>query len=207
MLWTGEREAGRDRERIVNLSDGIFAIAITLLVLDIHVPDIPENLVTSELPAALLALWPKYLGYFLSFVGISTFWMIHHSIFRPIRAYDRVLLYLNFLFLMVVAFVPFPTSLLGEYGDHQLPVAVYAATLAIGRLLLTAIHWYSTRNDQLLSETQDPATVHFFLIRGLTITSIFLLSIVISFFNVSAAIWTWFVMMGIDAIVIHRRFH
>ena len=207
MLWTGQREAGRDRDRIVNLSDGIFAIAITLLVLDIHVPDIPENLVTSELPAALLALWPKYLGYFLSFVGISIFWMIHHSIFRPIRAYDRVLLYLNFLFLMVVAFVPFPTSLLGEYGDHQLPVAVYAATLAIGRLLLTAIHWYSTRDDQLLSETQDPATVHFFLIRGLTITSIFLLSIVISFFSVSAAIWTWFVMMGIDAIVIHRRLH
>jgi uncharacterized membrane protein len=151
MLWTGEREAGRDRERTVNLSDGIFAIAITLLVLDIHVPDIPENLVTSELPAALLALWPKYLGYFLSFVGISTFWMIHHSIFRPIRAYDRVLLYLNFLFLMVVAFVPFPTSLLGEYGTHQLPVAIYAATLAIGRLLLTAVHWYSTRDDQLLS--------------------------------------------------------
>ena len=73
MLWTGQREAGRDRDRIVNLSDGIFAIAITLLVLDIHVPDIPENLVTSELPAALLALWPKYLGYFLSFVGISIF--------------------------------------------------------------------------------------------------------------------------------------
>ena len=143
----------------------------------------------------------------MSFVGISIFWMIHHSIFRPIRAYDRVLLYLNFLFLMVVAFVPFPTSPLGEYGDHQLPVAVYAATLAIGRLLLTAIHWYSTRDDQLLSETQDPATVHFFLIRGLTITSIFLLSIVISFFSVSAAIWTWFVMMGIDAIVIHRRLH
>jgi hypothetical protein len=86
-------------------------------------------------------------------------------------------------------------------------VAVYAATLAIGRLLLTAIHWYSTRDDQLLSETQDPTTVHFFLIRGLTITSIFLLSIVISFFSVSAAIWTWFVMMGIDAIVIHWRFH
>ena len=109
----------------------------------------------------LLALWPNYLGYFLSFVVISTFWIIHHSIFRPIRAYDRNLLYLNFLFLMFVAFVPFPTSLLGEYGDHQLPVAVYAATLAVGRLLLTAIQWYSVRNDRLLDEAQDPATVRF----------------------------------------------
>ena len=131
-------EASRDRDRIVNLSDGVFAIALTLLVLDIRVPNIPENVVGSELPGVLLSLWPKYLGYVLSFVVISTFWIIHHSIFRPIRAYDRNLLYINFLFLMFVAFVPFPTSLLGEYGNHQLPVAVYAATLAVGRLLLTA---------------------------------------------------------------------
>jgi uncharacterized membrane protein len=205
MIWTGEGEAGRDRDRIVNLSDGVFAIAITLLVLDIHVPDIPEDLVASELPAALLALWPKYLGYLLSFLGISTFWVIHHSVFRPIRSYDRVLLYLNFLFLMVVAFLPFPTSLLGEYGDHQLPVAIYAATLATGRLLLTAIHWYSTRDGRLLGETQAPSTVRFFLIRGLTITAIFLVSILISFFSVSAAIFTWLVMIAIDAIVLHRR--
>jgi uncharacterized membrane protein len=120
MLGTGEREATRDRDRIVNLSDGVFAIALTLLVLDIRVPNIPEKLVAAELPAALLSLWPKYLSYFLSFVAIAVFWSMHYSIFRPIRSYDRVLLYLNFLFLMLVAFLPFPTSLLGEYGDHQL---------------------------------------------------------------------------------------
>jgi uncharacterized membrane protein len=206
MLRAREGETGRDRDRIVNLSDGVFAIAITLLVLDIRVPDIPENMVPIQLPGSLLSLWPKYLGYILSFVGISAFWLIHHSIFRPIRSYDRILLYLNFLFLMVVAFVPFPTSLLGEYGDHQLPVAIYAATLAVGRLLLTAIHWYSTRDDRLLDGPQDPATVRFFLIRGLTIPTIFLLSIGISFFSVSVAIWTWLVMLAVDALVIHRRF-
>jgi TMEM175 potassium channel family protein len=200
-------EAGRDRDRIVNLSDGVFAIAITLLVLDIHVPDIPENMVATELPRELLSLWPKYLGYFLSFVGISTYWMIHHSIFRLIRAYDRTLLYLNFLFLMVVALIPFPTSLLGEYGDYQLPVAIYAATLAIGRLLLTAIHWYSTRNDSLLSEGPDPRTVRFFLIRGLTIPAIFLISIGISFISVNAAIWTWLIMLVADAIILRRMSH
>ena len=206
MLRAREGETGRDQDRIVNLSDGVFAITITLLVLDIRVPEIPENMVPSQLPGALLSLWPKYLGYILSFVGISAFWLIHHSIFRPIRSYDRILLYLNFLFLMVVAFVPFPTSLLGEYGDHQLPVAIYAATLAVGRLLLTAIHWYSTRDDRLLDGPQDPATVRFFLIRGLTIPTIFLLSIGISFFSVSVAIWTWLVMLAVDALVIHRRF-
>ena len=103
MLRPRESETVGDRDRIVNLSDGVFAIAITLLVLDIQVPDIPEKVVSSQLPEALLSLWPKYLGYLLSFVGISAFWLIHHSIFRPIKAYDRSLLYLNFLFLMVVA--------------------------------------------------------------------------------------------------------
>jgi uncharacterized membrane protein len=198
-------ETGRDRDRIVNLSDGVFAIAITLLVLDIRAPDIPQNMVSSQLPGALLSLWPKYLSYVLSFVGISAFWLIHHSIFRPIMSYDRTLLYLNFLFLLVLAFLPFPTSLLGEYGDRQLPVAIYAATLAVGRLLLTALHWYSSRNDRLLDEPQDPATVRFFLIRGLTIPAIFLLSIVVSFFSVSVAIWMWLVMLVVDTVVIRRR--
>ena len=206
MLRPRERETGRDRDRIVNLSDGVFAIAITLLVLDIRVPNIPEDLVSTELPGEWLSLWPRYLGYFLSFICISVFWTIHHSIFRPIRAYDRNLLYLNFLFLMLVAFVPFPTAFLGEYGDHQLPVAVYAATLAVGRLLLTAIQWYSTRDERLLDEPQDLATVRFFLIRGVAIPAIFLLSIAISFFSVSAAIWTWFAMIAVDVLIIHRRF-
>ncbi len=206
MLRPREGETQQDRDRIVNLSDGVFAIAITLLVLDIRVPDIPQRMVDSQLPGTLLSLWPNYLGYVLSFVGISAFWFIHHSIFRYIRAYDRVLIYLNFLFLMVVAFVPFPTSLLGEYGGHQLPVAIYAATLAVGRLLLTAIHWYASRNDQMLHEPLDPATVRFFLMRGLTIATIFLVSIVISYFSVGVAICMWFVMFAVDAIVTRRRF-
>jgi uncharacterized membrane protein len=86
MIRSSSGEAGRDRDRIVNLSDGVFAIAITLLVLDIRAPDIPQNMVSSQLPGVLLSLWPKYLGYVLSFVGISAFWLIHHSIFRPIRS-------------------------------------------------------------------------------------------------------------------------
>ncbi len=73
MLGTREGAAGKDRDRIVNLRDGVFAIAIALLILDVRVPDIPESSVAAELPAALLTLWPNYLGYLLSFVGISTF--------------------------------------------------------------------------------------------------------------------------------------
>ncbi len=130
------------------------------------------------------------------------FWVVHHSIFRDIRSYDRGLVWLNFLFLMFVAFVPFPTSLLGEYGNHQLPVAIYAGTLAIGRLLLTAMYWYAVGRDHL---PEDPARVRFFLIRGLTIPAIFLLSIGISLFSVNVAIWSWVLLIVVDAIVFRRR--
>jgi uncharacterized membrane protein len=106
---------------------------------------------------------------------------------------------------MFVAFVPFPTSLLGEYGNHQLPVAVYAATLAVGRLLLTAIQWYSVRHNRLLEEAQDPATVRFLLIRGLTIPAIYLLTIVISFFSVQSAIWSWVILIVVDSVILRIR--
>lgn len=86
-----------------------------------------------------------------------------------------------------------------------MPVAVYAATLAVGRLLLTVIHWYSTRDDRLLGEAQDPRTVRFFLVRGLTIPAIFLLSIDISFFSVRAAVWSWLFMLAVDAVIVRRR--
>ena len=166
-------EAGRDRDRIVNLSDGVFAIAITLLVLDIRAPDIPQNMVSSELPGALLSLWPKYLSYVLSFIGISAFWLIHHSILRPIRSYDRILLYLNLMFLMVVAFLPFPTPLprrvrrppaaCGHLRRHPRrgPAAVDGPALALYEGRSAARRTSGPRHGSLLPQTGSHDTDHF----------------------------------------------
>jgi uncharacterized membrane protein len=139
MIEAGERRAGRELDRIVNFSDGVFAIVITLLVLDIRVPDIPEGLVSQELPGRILALGPKFLSYVISFLVIAVYWQAHHRVFRPIRGYDGTLLWLNFLFLMAISFLPFPTSLLGEYGEEQLSVVIYASNAAIASLLLASI--------------------------------------------------------------------
>jgi len=199
------QRGGRELDRIVNFSDAVFAIAITLLVLDIRVPEIPGDLVAEELSAQLLALWPKYFGYVLSFVVIISFWNIHHTIFSTIRGYDKVLILLNSTFLMFVAVVPFPTALLSEYGKHQLPVAIYAATLAVGRLLLTAIYWYATSEGRLVEPDLNPRVARFFLIRGLTIPVIFLLTIGVSFFSVGAAIYSWVLLILVDAVIFRRK--
>src|SRR5919202_4451794 len=152
-------EGGRELDRIVFFSDAVFAIAITLLVLNIQVPEIPQGLVAEELPSRLLDLWPKYLSYVISFLVILSYWMAHHSVFSAIRGYDRGLIWLNSLFLMCVAFLPFPTALLGNYGDQQLVVTLYAGSLAITRLLLSAVWWYVSTRHRLIDSALDPGLI------------------------------------------------
>jgi uncharacterized membrane protein len=195
-------ENGRELDRIVFFSDAVFAIAITLLVLDIHVPEIPERLVDEQLPGRLLALWPKYLSYVLSFVVILMYWMAHHITFRAIKRYDRTLIWLNSLFLMCIAFLPFPTSLIGEYGDNQLAVAIYAASVAVARLLLTAVWWYASSGHRLIDESFPASTIRIYLVRGLAVALAFVISIGISFFSVNAAMYFWILLVVADNVLI-----
>ncbi len=190
-------------ERINALSDGVFAIAITLLVLNIGVPnDIPAGRVAQQLPGRLAELTPELLSYVVSFLVIGSYWMAHRAIFQGIRAVDKGLMWLNILFLMFVAFLPFPTALLDEYPDDQLPVALYAGSLAVARLPLTAIWWYATHNRRLIHEHLDARTVRWHRIRGLGIPLIFLLSVGISFISIPAAKLTWILLFVIDIVIL-----
>ena len=202
-------EGGRELDRIVFFSDAVFAIAITLLVLNIEVPDIPPDLVSEELPGRLLDLWPNLLSYVLSFLVILMFWTAHHSIFRPIKSYDRGLIWLNSLFLMLIAFLPFPTALLGAYPDQQLVVAIYAGSFAITRLLLTAVWWYATIGHRLLDVGLYLGTIRAWSVRGLAIPLVFLISIVVSFFSVEAAVYSWLLLFVVDFVLLRilRRYH
>jgi uncharacterized membrane protein len=105
-----------DTTRLEMFSDGVFAIAITLLVLEIRVPHVGEG---ESLVVALLGLWPSYLGYAVSFLQIGVIWANHHNRFRLLERSDHVLLFLNILFLLCVAFIPFPTALLAEYKGRR----------------------------------------------------------------------------------------
>jgi uncharacterized membrane protein len=194
-------QGSKELDRIVTFSDGVFAIAITLLVLNIETPEIPANLVAEELPGRLLDLWPKFLSYVISFLVILTYWIVHHSIFSAIKGYDRKLIWLNSLFLMCVAFLPFPASLFGEYGEQPLVVAIYAGSLAITRLLLTAVWWYASSGRRLVDRDLDANMIKAYRLRGLAIPLIFLLSIFISFFSVSAAVYSWVLLIVVDFVL------
>ena len=100
-------------DRIVVFSDAVMAIAITLIVVQISVPQVSD----SEIGAALSDGWPEYISFLLSFWVIGIYWFWHHVMFRSIVRYDTVFIWLNLLFLLCVAFLPFPTAVLGEYGN------------------------------------------------------------------------------------------
>jgi uncharacterized membrane protein len=126
-----EKETGR----IEAFSDGVFAIAITLLVLELKVPHLPEQAPVRALGAALLAEWPSYLAFVTSFFAILIMWANHHALFNLIRTVNAPFLYANGFLLFVVTLVPFPTALLAEYFERPaapLAAAVYGGTFVVG---------------------------------------------------------------------------
>jgi uncharacterized membrane protein len=139
--------------RLEAFSDGVFAIAITLLVLEIQVP---EQLTLD----ALGDLWSSYLAYTVSFLLIGLIWANHHTMFEHIARTDRLLLFLNTLLLLDVAFLPFATGVLAEAlreGDHEeLGAAFYGAAITVGGLPFNLI-WHHARRANLLGPTITPA--------------------------------------------------
>lgn len=126
----------RETARIEAFSDGVFAIAMTLLVIEIKVPS-HELVAANGLARSLVALWPSYLAYLTSFVTVLVIWVHHHWIFALVRRNDHPFLYWNGLLLLFVAFVPFPTALLAEYLLH--PEARVAAHLYTGTFLAISL--------------------------------------------------------------------
>jgi uncharacterized membrane protein len=140
------------KHRIEALSDGIFAIVMTLLILEIHVPDLPPDADNVEIAPALLALWPKFASYFVAFVSLGVFWVAHHVIHHSIRRADRTLLWLNIVFFMFVSLLPFSTSVLNAFPRAFVAPLFFGANLAIiGWILL--IQWtYAAAQPGMLAD-------------------------------------------------------
>jgi uncharacterized membrane protein len=144
--------------RAAAFSDGVFAIAITLLVFGIKVPSVSGPDVGRQLRDQLVNLWPGYLSFAMSFMIVGIFWIAHHYMFQLIRRSNRHLLWLNILFLMCVSFIPFPASLVGLYGNQPITIEIYSATLIVTGLALYALWAYASAKNRLLEE-HTPARV------------------------------------------------
>jgi uncharacterized membrane protein len=147
--------------RVEAFSDGVFAIAITLLVLDLAVP-LREETPEGKLTASLAHQWPAYFAYLVSFLVIGIIWVNHHTVFDKVRLVDRPVLFANLALLLMVSTIPFPTHLLAEYltadENSHVAAAVYSATMLVMGLAYSTLWLAVTRDARLLHEHVDPAT-------------------------------------------------
>jgi uncharacterized membrane protein len=182
-----------DTGRIEAFSDGVFAIAITLLVIEIGVPHLDEEPEGTTLFEALLGQWPSYLGYAISFLQIGVIWANHHNRFRFIVRSDHILLFLNILFLMCVAFIPFTTGVLAEYlrgseAEQTTAGTVYAGTLAVTAIFFTLLWLYAAGNYRLVNRNLDPTLLRTMTRRYVLGMVAYLLTFALAFFSMTASL-------------------
>ena len=190
------------KNRIEALSDGIFAIAMTLLVLELHLPNLPPNAPNVQVAPALWQLWPKVLTYAVSFLSLGVYWIGHHNMYHAIRRADRVLLWLNILFFMCVSLLPFSTSVLNAFRQTQVAPLVFGANLtSIGWLLY--LQWaYASAQPEMVAGFVTPAYRALVHARFFWIPIIATLTMLVCFWSVEIllAVYTlllpWYMIPG-----------
>jgi TMEM175 potassium channel family protein len=156
------RQEVKETGRLEAFSDGVFAIAITLLILEIRVPP-AEGAAPGALWPALLRLWPSYLAYAISFGTILVMWLNHHALFKVIKRIDNRFILLNGLLMMAITFVNFPTAVLAEYieqPDAQAAALFYSGTYVVVALIYNALWLYASHKHRLLDPAFQQELVH-----------------------------------------------
>jgi uncharacterized membrane protein len=186
-------------DRVLFFSDAVFAIAITLLVVDIRVPAIVRD------PNRLLHdARGQILSFAISFLVIGLFWMGHHRLFRHITALDRPLIFLNLLFLGTIAFLPYPTALLfARTSDQVTPPVFYAACVAGAGVAELVVWLYAIRAKGLVPASVSPAVRRYEAAQILPVPVVFGLSIPVAFVAPTVAPFTWILLVPIGRVLRH----
>ena len=163
--------------RIEAFSDGVFAIIVTLLVLELKVPHLKDHASVAELAHALRELLPKFLSWLISFIIVCKFWLNHHHILGLARQAD--------FFLLGQSFIPFPSALIGEYPDNRLAVSFFGAVFALDTLLFLALQAYIVR--RLIKPELAPAQEPHGVAKGLVGPASYLLGAGLAWVSVYAA--------------------
>lgn len=164
-------------ERMILFSDAVFAIAITLLIIDLKIPDIPQPVSGQKLSESVISLIPKFIGFVLSFFIIGLYWSIHHRIFGFVIGYTNKLLWLNLVFLFGIVLMPFSTSFYSEYLREylNLPVIFYAVNISFLGVMNYVIWKYVSNPRNHLTENLPPLLPQYYSLRAIAVPAIFMI--------------------------------
>lgn len=188
--------------RTLTFTDGLFAIAMTLLVVDLAVPSLSDAGSVHELADKLNDDSAKFISFFISFAVIGRYWFAHHTYFSALARIDRGLIGLNLLYLAFIAFLPFPTALLGEYFENPLSIAIYAVNVALVSGMEVVLFSYAY-NHGLLARKLPRDVYRYGAAMSLSPVLFFLLSIPVAFVSTAVAACMWF--LGIPFAAIAER--
>jgi uncharacterized membrane protein len=185
-------ERGSDEfSRVIAFSDGVFAIAMTLLVVGIGVPDLKDESSVHELASRLNDLVPNFVSFFISFAVIGRYWVAHHQFIARLARMDVGFVGLNLVYLAFIAFLPFPTALLGTFFENPLSVALYAVMVAIVSGMEVVLY-SRAEHHALLVETMPEDVYRWGITGSLSPVAFFLLSVPVAFASTTLAVILWF---------------
>ena len=178
-------------ERIVFFSDAVMAIAITLLAIDIRVPEVDPGVASQQLAARLSAIGPHFMTFFISFIAIGIYWISHHRYFGYLKRYDTRLILLNFLFLFFIVCMPFLAGLLGQYVFVPVALILYTVAIAALGFSMALIWWYASHGHRLIDPEFSPETIRTINIRLFVAPVMFLVAIPFAYVSSTAVIIVW----------------
>ena len=191
-------------DRLVFFSDGVFAIAITLLALELRLPEVPGGYTDATLLTALTNLAPSLFAFTMSFVVIAGFWLGHFRTFRAVERLDGRLVAIDLLFLFFVALVPFPTSIVASDGNLPYAAILYAAFVALGGSVAALLWYYPAQIGRLVTPTISPQIARRVTLRTLVTPAVFAASIPVALASPTAAEVCWVLSFALHRIVSRR---
>ena len=177
-------------ERIIFFSDAVMAIAITLLAIDLKLPDVDPSRALTEVPRQLSAISSTFMTFFISFVVIGIYWISHHRYFAYIKRYDVRLMVLNLMFLFFIVCMPFVANLLGQYTSVPIVLILYTSAVAALGISMALIWWYASRNHLLTTEL-DAHAIREINVRLAAGPVMFLVAVPFAFVSSTAVIIVW----------------
>ena len=172
--------------RVEAFSDGVLAIVITLLVLELRVPHLEGEPTSRALAAAFVEIIPKGVSFIVSFAIVAIFWVNHHQLFHSISRVNRPLLWLNMAFLLFISAAPFPTAVIGEYPGNAFAVAFFGVVMLGAGLTCAAMRWYASFPGRL--SAADPAVLRRAVRRSLISPALYLLGALLAFVSPPLAV-------------------
>jgi uncharacterized membrane protein len=184
---------------VLAFSDGLFAIAMTLLVVAVSVPALTDGGDVDQLAEALSDQESSYISFFISFAVIGRYWRAHHQFFSLLGGLDGMLIVINLVYLAFIAFLPFPTDLLGTYFENPLSVVLYACNVALISGLEVVLFRHAHRHG-LLRRSMPEEVYRWSALLSLAPVFFFVLSIPLAFWSTTVAVASWFLAIPFDRV-------